>query len=83
MTNKDIMRRLILEDIYKKLSPDERRIIIESNREHTEIMAALQQQRDIMDDLSRRMERFPFASNLLSSVTGNFIAYFAIKLLNK
>lgn len=57
--------------------------LMSANEEHTEIMAALQQQRDMMDDLSRRVERFPFASNLLSSVTGNFIAYFAIKLLNK
>lgn len=70
------MRRRLLEDIYDKMSEEERRTFIfmaMDDKGHDEIMSALQEQRQATEELSRKIGSHPFATDLLANVTGNAI----------
>lgn len=67
-----MMRRKLLEQIYDRMSHEERRLFMEmtmQNRSHTEIMSALQQQREQLADLRKRQQTF--GEDFLSNVAGN------------
>ena len=69
---KALMRRKLLEDIYGKMSDDEKRIFVQmtmQNQSHTEIMAALQQQQAQLAKLQRTQQTF--GQDFLSNVAGN------------
>ena len=73
---KAIVRRRLLEDIYNKMSEEERRTFIfmtMEDKSHEEIMTALAEQRRVTDEVSRKIGRYPFATDLAANVTGNFI----------
>ena len=66
------LRRQLLERIYNKMSDDEKRLFVQmtmQNRSHTEIMAALQQQRAQLAKLQRTQQTF--GQDFLSNVAGN------------
>jgi hypothetical protein len=73
---KAMVRRRLLEDIYSRMSEEERRALVmtaKDDKRHEEIMAALAEQRNATDDVLRKIGRYPFATDLAANVTGNFI----------
>ena len=73
---RQLMRRKLLEEIYEKLSPEDKRTFVQltlQDRSWNEILQALRQQNAKIDDVSRRIGEHPFASDLLANVAGNAI----------
>ena len=67
-----IMRRKLLEQIYERMTPDERRLFVQmtlQNRSHTEIMQALQQQQAQLAELSKHQQTF--GEDFISNIAGN------------
>ena len=64
----DYLRYRILTDIVSKMSDDEKAYF--ANRE---VLNALSRQEEQIGDLSRKIGRHPFASDLLANVAGNYI----------
>lgn len=67
-----LMRRKLLERIYDRMTPDERRLFVQMtllNRSHTEIMQALRQQQSQLADLRKRQQTF--GEDFLSNIAGN------------
>lgn len=67
-----LMRRKLLEQIYERMTPDERRLFVQmtlQNRSHTEIMQALQQQQAQLAELSKHQQTF--SEDFLSNIAGN------------
>ena len=67
-----LMRRKMLEDIYDRMTDDEKRLFVQlsmQDKSHTEIMQALQQQQAQLADLRNRQQTFgqDFASNILGN----------------
>jgi hypothetical protein len=76
MGYRELMRRQLLERIYDKMSDEEKRIFVQltlQDKSHSEIMAALSQQNARIEEVSRKIGRYPFASDLLANVAGNAI----------
>ena len=73
---RQLMRRKLLEDIYEDLSEEDKRTFIQltiQDKSWNEIAQALQRQEAKIDDVSRKIGKYPFASDLLANVGGNFI----------
>ena len=69
-----MMRRRLLEDIYDRMSPEERQLFVQmtmQQRSTDEIARALQQQSAQLQDLRRRQQTFgqDFMSNILGNAT--------------
>lgn len=67
-----LMRRRLLEDIYDRMTPDEKRLFVQmtmQQRSADEIKKALQQQSVQLQDLRRRQQTF--SQDLLSNIIGN------------
>lgn len=67
-----LMRRRLLEDIYDRMTDEEKRLFIQmtmEGRSHTEIMQALQQQSAQLTRLQNTQQTF--ASDLTSNILGN------------
>ena len=76
MNYSGLMRRMLLEQIYDKMSDEDKRTFIQLtllNKGNEEIMQALQQQQGKIEDISSRISNHPFASDLLANVAGNAI----------
>ena len=72
----ELMRRKLLEQIYEKMSDEEKRLFIQltlQNKNSEEIMQALSQQSQKIEEVSQRIGKYPFASDLLENVAGNAI----------
>ena len=68
-----LMRRKLLEDIYDRMTDDEKRLFVQmtmQQKSSDEILKALQQSAQI-EDLRRRQQTFgeDFASNILGNAT--------------
>lgn len=64
-----LMRRRLLEEIYDRMTDEERKLFVQmamQNRSNDEILQALQRQSAQLDDLRRRQQTFgeDFASNI-------------------
>jgi uncharacterized protein Yka (UPF0111/DUF47 family) len=73
---RELMRRKICAEIYEGLSDDDKRTLIqamERDRDWSEISQSLQRQEAKIDDVSRKIGRHPFATDLFSNVLGNGI----------
>ena len=71
MGYRELMRRKLLEDIYDKMSDEEKRAFVQltiQNKDHTEIMQALQ-------GISRQVDegKHSFKSDLIANISGNII----------
>ena len=69
-----LMRRKLLEDIYERMTDDEKKLFVQmtmQQRSADEILAALQQQSAQLQDLRQRQQTFgqDFASNILGNAT--------------
>ena len=67
-----LMRRRLLEDIYGRMTDEEKRLFIQmtmDGRSHTEIMQALQQQSAQLTRLQNTQQTF--VSDLTSNILGN------------
>ena len=73
---RQLMRRKLLEEVYDRLSEEDKKTFVQTTiqeKSMEEIAQALQRQEAKIDDVSRRVGRYPFASDLLANVGGNFI----------
>lgn len=71
-----MLRRQLLEEIYESLSEEDKRTFIQltmQDKSWSEIAQALQRQEQKIDDVSRKIGNYPFATDLLSNVIGNGI----------
>lgn len=69
-----LMRKKILEDIYDRMTPEEKQIFAQmtmQQRSTDEILAALQQQSAQLGDLARRQQTF--GEDFLSNIAGNAV----------
>ena len=71
MGYRELMRRKLLEDIYDKMSDEEKRAFVQltmQNKDHNEIMQALQ-------GISKKVDegKHSFKLDLLANIGGNFI----------
>lgn len=76
MDYQGLLRRKLLEDIYDKMSPEEKQTFIQltmQNKSRDEILQALSQQNQKIDEVSQKIGNHPFATDLFSNVLGNGI----------
>lgn len=69
-----LMRRKILEDIYDRMTDEEKRLFIQMTMEQKsagDIMQALQQQSQKIDRLQQTQQTF--AQDFASNIAGNFL----------
>lgn len=77
------LRRKLLEDIYDKMSDEERKLFVKmtlQDKSHAEIMQALRQQSAQLDSLQQTQQGF--AGTLASNIAGNAV-FAGIVLLAK
>lgn len=81
-----LMRRKLLEQIYDKLSPEEKRLFIRmslENKNHEEIMQALTQQRQQIDRMANKVEKQNWWTDFGSDISANFTTDGIIYLVGK
>ena len=81
----ELMRRKLLEDIYDRMSDEEKKIFIQMTMEQRsadDIMQALQQQSQKIDRLQQTQQTFAqdFASNILGNATWDGLLWLTRKL---
>lgn len=83
-----LMRRKLLEDIYDRMTDDEKKLFVQmtmQQRSADEILAALQQQSAQLQDLRSRQQTFgqDFLSNILGNATWDGAVWLLGKLLKR
>lgn len=83
-----LLRRKMLEDIYSRMSDEERRLYMQMsqhNRSQDEIKSALQQQQALLTELSKRQQTFgeDFASNILGNAAWDGTLWLVSRLFGK
>lgn len=83
-----LMRRRLLEDIYDRMTDDERKLFVQmtmQQRSTDDILRALQQQSAQIQDLRRRQQTFgqDFLSNILGNATFDGAVWLLGKLFRK
>ena len=83
-----LMRRKLLEDLYERMTDDEKKLFVQmtmQQRSADEILAALQQQSAQLQDLRSRQQTFgqDFLSNILGNATWDGAVWLLGKLLKK
>ena len=76
MDYRGLMRRQLLEKIYNKMSPEEKRLFIQltlENKDHREIMDALRQQRTQIDGISDKVGKQSWLTDFGSDIAANFL----------
>ena len=71
-----LMRRKLLEEMYDKLSEDEKRqfvMLTMQEKDHREIMEALNLQQDQIGRVARKIERQSWMTDYGSDVAANFL----------
>ena len=73
MPYRELMRRKLLEQIYDKMSDEEKRTFVQftmQDRDHREIMDALTQQRLVLDAIKKKQN---WVTDFGSDVAANFL----------
>ena len=82
-----LMRRKLLEDIYDKMSDEEKRIFIQmtmQNRNRDEILSALQKQSDDLQAIRRNQNwAVDFGSDIAANFLTDGLIYLGSKLFKK
>ena len=76
MDYRGLMRRQLLEQIYNKMSPEEKRLFIQmtlENKGHKEIMDALQQQRTQIEGIAGKVSKQNWLTGFGSDIAANFL----------
>ena len=82
-----LLRRRYLEDIYERMTDDEKKLFVQmtmQNKNHSEIMQALSEQRSQLDAV-RRDQRWAkaYGSDLLANFTSAGVLWLGSKLIKK
>ncbi len=88
---REVLRRKLLEEMYDKLSPEDKRLFVQltmQDKSRDEILQALQQQNDHFRDLTKMVSsHHSWLSDLSSNIAGNAIwdgvVYLASRLIKK
>lgn len=83
-----LMRKKLLEDIYDRMTDDEKKLFVQmtmQQRSTDDILRTLQQQSAQLSQLQRNQQTFAqdFASNILGNATWDGALWLMGKLLNK
>lgn len=73
MTYRELMRQKLLEQIYDKMSDEEKRLFVQltlQNRDHREIMAALGRQKADLEAIKKKQN---WVTDFGSDVAANFL----------
>jgi SAM-dependent MidA family methyltransferase len=76
MTLRDLVQRKIAEDIYGRMTDEERlqmELYLRQEYGHREIMEELRQQRAQMSQMARKMEKQSWVTDFGSDVAANFL----------
>lgn len=87
---RELMRRKLLEEMYDKMSPEEKRTFIQltlQDKSHREIMQALLKQHEQINRVVQKVEKQSWITNFGSDVAANFLTdgliWIGHKLLRK
>ena len=84
---RELMRRKLLEQMYDKMSDDDKRLFVQltmQDKDHEEIMQAIEQQRTQLDDIRKGQNwTRSFGSDLLANFTSAGVLWLGSKLLRK
>ena len=90
MGYRELARRKLLEQIYDKMSDEEKRTFIQLtmlNKDHNEIMDALNAQRERVEHIAQKVDKqswlTDFGSDLLANFTTDGLIYLGRKLFGK
>jgi hypothetical protein len=82
-----LLRRRYLEDIYERMTDEEKKIFVQmtmQNKNHLEIMQAIEQQRQQLDEIEKGQNwTRSFGSDLLANFTSAGVLWLGSKLLGK
>ena len=73
---RELMRRKLLEEIYDKLSPEDKRTFLQltmEDKSRSEILQALQRQEHQIADVSKKVSSHSWLSDFSSNIAGNAI----------
>ena len=81
---RELMRRRLLEQIYDKMSDDEKRLFVQmtmQNKDHNEIMEALQSQKADLEAIKKKQNSLSgYSSDLLANFTSAGILWLGSRL---
>ena len=87
---REVLRRKLLEEIYDKLSPEDKRLFVQltmQNKGRDEILQALQKQDQQLADISKKMNSQSWLSDFSSNIAGNAVwdglVWIASRLIKK
>lgn len=90
MDYRELMRMKLIEDIYSRMSEDERRDFVQltmRSKDHSEVMDALKRQQALISRMAEKVEKQSFAldfgSDLLANFTSDGIIWLAAKLFKR
>ena len=82
-----LLRRRYLEDIYERMTDDEKKLFVQmtmQNKNHSEIMQAIEQQRQQLDEIEKGQNwTRSFGSDLLANFTSAGALWLGSKLFRK
>lgn len=83
---RELMRRKLLEEMYDKMSPEEKQTFVQltmKDADHQEIMQALNRQQATIDDVQERVNSHGWLSDFSSNVAGNAVWDGAVWLVSR
>lgn len=90
MPYRELMRRKLLEQIYDKMSDEEKRTFVQftmQDRDHREIMDALQRQQAqisrVVEKVGKQSFALDFGSDILANFTTDGLIWLASKLFRR
>lgn len=87
MAYRELMRRKLLEQIYDKMSDEEKRLFVQltlQNKDHREIMDALQRQQTQIESVAKKQDWLnSFGSDILANFTTDGLIWLASRLFRR
>lgn len=87
MGYRELMRRKLLEQIYEKMSDEEKRTFIQltmQNKDHNEIMEALQRQQNQLDSIGKKQNWYvDFGSDVAANFLTDGLIWLGSRLFRK
>ena len=82
-----LLRRKYLEDIYERMTDDEKKLFVQmtmQNKNHSEIMQAIEQQHQQLDEIEKGQNwTRSFGSDLLANFTSAGVLWLGSKIISK
>jgi hypothetical protein len=86
MDYRELMRRKLLEEMYDKMSDEDKRTYAQltmQDKDHHEIMQALNRQQSSMDDVQQQISQHGWLSDFSSNIAGNAVWDGAVWLVSR